>query len=1094
VVSVSLCMIVKNESEVLARCLDSIKGFPDEIIIVDTGSTDDDTVEIAKKYTDKVYFFKWINDFAAARNFSFSKATKSYIIWLDADDFVSPDNLEKLKALKSHLTKDIYLLQYDYAQNPNGTSACLLQRERIVKNDPSRIRWFYPIHEVIDLFRIPNATMENHPEIVITHRRTGAGYSADLNRNVIMLEAALQKSEYHNDPRLTYYIGKELLHVAGFENDRTKKLDIYQKTIKYFKRFLNAKEAWYEDLTAAQFKLAKCYHEMALLTDKKDKWMRLAEEACFDAIKRDYRWVEPYYLLGMMAWDRQNWRAAIHWFEICRNLPKPDVLAPVEMEYYTWLPRLQLCVMYDKVGDLQKAYERNKEALEMNPTHPMIKANDEMFRKVLQKPQSALAVPFSTTPSIKIGWLTAGIDLTIPQFRIRTYNISNQLRKDGYNSEIFTDPSRIDQYDVIIFDVAFSQQQYNVMVQAKNLGKRVLVNVCEALFEFNNPWYVKSMEIADLAVCCSEALKILVSEKVPTAKLECIEDAVEGDLGLNCNYEEKEELIAGWCGMGGGVVHVERLRPLFKKHGYKIITIHEHDNADIKWDLNAWPNELAKCDIAIAPTDHVRQPCKSNNKLTAYMALGLPTITSPLHAYTRHIRDGETGFVAETDEQWEKALIALKDVNLRKKIGQAGKTIARAYALPVIASYWRNRILEGVKVQAKVEVSSNKLVDIIIPTYDNPEYLKQCLESIEACTDVLYNVIVVDAKKERTNFSQSINLGISRGGAPYVVFLNDDCIVSKGWIKPLIEQLKGNVGIVGPLSNCDRGFLHNYDLNGWLPGVHKLGDINPQDVYNYKSLSTKIYQRDWIAFYAVLTSREMIEKVGLLDPEFRTGSEDLDWCIRLGKMGYRACVNENVFIFHYGGISRGAHEREDKNRHQEEDQYNNARIQSKYGKKLVVIHSGLAWSQWDARTPEKEGLGGSEIWAIRLSEELVKLGYRVVCFGPMANEIYKGVEWKNLNEYEKFLDANWIDYLIVSRYPQFLEPPSRAGKRYLQVHDVHPMNDNGLTRKHIENGNLNAVMCMSTWHRDYVSQICGIPKEKIIITGNGVDFEDFSGT
>jgi hypothetical protein len=82
----------------------------------------------------------------------------------------------------------------------------------------------------------------------------------------------------------------------------------------------------------------------------------------------------------------------------------------------------------------------------------------------------------------------------------------------------------------------------------------------------------------------------------------------------------------------------------------------------------------------------------------------------------------------------------------------------------------------------------------------------------------------------------------------------------------------------------------------------------------------------------------------------------------------------------------------------------------------------------------------------------------------------------------------------VSRYPQFLEPPSRAGKRYLQVHDVHPMNDNGLTRKHIENGNLNAVMCMSTWHRDYVSQICGIPKEKIIITGNGVDFEDFSGT
>ena len=67
-------MIVKNEEKVLARCLDSIRGFVDEIIIVDTGS-DDDTKRIARKYTDKVYDFEWIDDFAAARNYSFSKAT-----------------------------------------------------------------------------------------------------------------------------------------------------------------------------------------------------------------------------------------------------------------------------------------------------------------------------------------------------------------------------------------------------------------------------------------------------------------------------------------------------------------------------------------------------------------------------------------------------------------------------------------------------------------------------------------------------------------------------------------------------------------------------------------------------------------------------------------------------------------------------------------------------------------------------------------------------------------------------------------------------------------------------------------------------------
>ena len=73
-ITISLCMIVKNEEKVLARCLDSLEGLMDEIIIVDTGSTDR-TKEIAAGYTDKIYDFEWVDDFSAARNFSFSKAT-----------------------------------------------------------------------------------------------------------------------------------------------------------------------------------------------------------------------------------------------------------------------------------------------------------------------------------------------------------------------------------------------------------------------------------------------------------------------------------------------------------------------------------------------------------------------------------------------------------------------------------------------------------------------------------------------------------------------------------------------------------------------------------------------------------------------------------------------------------------------------------------------------------------------------------------------------------------------------------------------------------------------------------------------------------
>lgn len=78
-ITISLCMIVKNEEQVLSRCLDSLAGLMDEIIIVDTGSCDR-TREIAARYTDKIYDYIWKDDFADARNFAFSKASMEYII------------------------------------------------------------------------------------------------------------------------------------------------------------------------------------------------------------------------------------------------------------------------------------------------------------------------------------------------------------------------------------------------------------------------------------------------------------------------------------------------------------------------------------------------------------------------------------------------------------------------------------------------------------------------------------------------------------------------------------------------------------------------------------------------------------------------------------------------------------------------------------------------------------------------------------------------------------------------------------------------------------------------------------------------------
>ena len=88
-VTISLCMIVKNEEAVIGRCLASIKDLVDEINIVDTGSTDR-TRQIVQQFSVRLFDFEWIHHFAAARNFSFQQATKDYILWLDEDDVLLP--------------------------------------------------------------------------------------------------------------------------------------------------------------------------------------------------------------------------------------------------------------------------------------------------------------------------------------------------------------------------------------------------------------------------------------------------------------------------------------------------------------------------------------------------------------------------------------------------------------------------------------------------------------------------------------------------------------------------------------------------------------------------------------------------------------------------------------------------------------------------------------------------------------------------------------------------------------------------------------------------------------------------------------------
>ncbi len=193
-VEFSLCMIVKNEERVLARCLDSLADLMDEIIIVDTGSTDR-TKEIAGRYTDQIYDFTWIGDFAAARNFVASKATKDYIYTADADELLDDTNRQRLRDLKQILLPEIEIVQMWYcnAMDQNNTAYNFAKeyRPKLYKRVRS-FTWIDPIHETL---RLDPVVFDSDVEILHLPQANHAGRDLQalcgLHRQGIRLSAKL---------------------------------------------------------------------------------------------------------------------------------------------------------------------------------------------------------------------------------------------------------------------------------------------------------------------------------------------------------------------------------------------------------------------------------------------------------------------------------------------------------------------------------------------------------------------------------------------------------------------------------------------------------------------------------------------------------------------------------------------------------------------------------------------------------------------------------------------------------------------------------------------------------------------------------------
>jgi glycosyltransferase involved in cell wall biosynthesis len=136
--------IVKNEVATLAQCIVSVSDLVNEIVVVDTGSSDR-SKDIALQHGARVFDFPWPDSFAAARNESIRHATGKWLLWLDADEYFDEANRDKLRRLVAELNDDntAYVIQQRSAAS-NG-SATLVGQVRLFRNRPD-IRWDYRVH------------------------------------------------------------------------------------------------------------------------------------------------------------------------------------------------------------------------------------------------------------------------------------------------------------------------------------------------------------------------------------------------------------------------------------------------------------------------------------------------------------------------------------------------------------------------------------------------------------------------------------------------------------------------------------------------------------------------------------------------------------------------------------------------------------------------------------------------------------------------------------------------------------------------------------------------------------------------------------
>lgn len=352
---ISLCIIARNEESVLGRCLDSVADLVDEIILVDTGSTDR-TKAAAAEYAAKIYDFPWCDDFSAARNFAISQAVGDYWMWLDADDVIEGENHEKLRRILEHPDADVVFLPYWLSFDESGAPQMVSQRERIFRRSGG-YQFTGAVHEAV----VPHGRLR-YGDAAVSHRKLRPG---DPDRNLHIYQQKLRRGESFS-PREQYYYARELCDHGA-----------YRAALPVLERFLEEGSGWAPDCIGACLLCAGCYRRLG--------HPDTARERLFRSFRYGIPQPEVCCEIGSIFLEKGQYQTAAFWYHLAMETGHQPHQGFRQQACCDYLPAIQLCVCYDRMGDISTAAAYNELAGSFRHGDKAVAYNRQYFAEKMGK-------------------------------------------------------------------------------------------------------------------------------------------------------------------------------------------------------------------------------------------------------------------------------------------------------------------------------------------------------------------------------------------------------------------------------------------------------------------------------------------------------------------------------------------------------------------------------------------------------------------------------------------------------------------------------------------------------------------------------------